>query len=190
MGIVLLLILIPANVFAEHIFKNSDAFAQYLDIGQLSAEKYVLNVDEHSYDLYYGFKGSLEIDVENINENLPVVSSMKIISERKSLVINFSEVPETSVFWVRIPFEVMTAENERYQLFLDGKETPYDLTKFPSDYAVGMIIPTNTQQVEIIGTNVVPEFGAYSILILGLSVFAFVCFMQNSSFATKLTRIN
>ena len=167
------------SVFADHIFENSQAFGQYLDIAQIGSPKYVLEVDDHSYDVYYGFHGSLEINIEDINENLPVVSSMEINSERKSLEITFSEVPEDSVFWTRIPFEVMTAENEHFQLFIDGKETKYDLTKFPSDYAVGMIIPKDSKQIEIVGTRVVPEFGAYSILILGGSVLGLVYFARH-----------
>lgn len=177
---VLMLIPLP-SVFADHIFDDSQAFGQYLDIAQIGSPKYVLEIDDHSYDVYYGFHGSLEISIEDINENLPVISSMDINSERKSLEINFSEVPEDSVFWTRIPFEVMTAENENYQLFIDGQETKYDLTKFPSDYAIGMIIPKDSKQIEIVGTKVIPEFGAYSILILGASVLGLVYFVRTGS---------
>ena len=178
------------SVFADHIFDDPQAFGQYLDIAQIGSPKYVLEIDDHTYDVYYGFRGSLEIAVENINENLPIVSSMEINSEQKSLEISFSKVPEVSVFWVRVPFEVMTAENENFQLFIDGKETKYDLTKFPSDYAIGMIIPKDSKQIEIVGTTVVPEFGAYSILIFGVSVFSLVYLVKSKSFGNHCTRIN
>jgi len=178
------LVLAPLpSVFAEHIFDNSQAFGQYLDIAQLTSPKYTLEVGDASYDVYYGFHGSLEIDVEKINENLPIVSSMGINSERKSLEIDFSEVPQDSVFWVRIPFEVMTAENERHQLFIDGIETKYDYTKFPSDYAIGMIIPKDSEHVEVVGTTVIPEFSVFSVAVLGLSVLGMTLFLRHRLFA-------
>lgn len=178
------------TVFAEHIFENPQAFGQYLDIAQLTSPKYVLEIDDHSYDIYYGFHGSMEVDIEKLNEALPVVSSMGLNLERKSLEVFFSEVPENSVFWVRIPFDVMTATNEHYQLFIDGIETKYDFTKFPSDNAIGMIVPKDSKHVEIVGTKVVPEFASFAILILGVSVFGLVYFARKSKIGQNWTRIN
>lgn len=174
--------------FADHIFENNAAFGQYLDVAQLTSPKYVLEINDNSYDVYYGFHGSLEVDIGKLDESLPIVSSMAINSERKSLEINFSEVPQDSVFWVRIPFNVMTAEHENYQLLIDGKETRYDSTNFPSDYAIGMIIPKDSEHIEIIGTKVVPEFGIFTILILGISILGLIYLVQKSPFTR--TRIN
>lgn len=176
----LLLLPMTSFAFAEHIFENNVAFGQYLDVAQLTSPKYVLEINENSYDVYYGFHGSLEVDIGKLDESLPIVSSMVINSERKSLEINFSEVPQDSIFWVRIPFELMTAENENYQLLIDGKEVKHDSTKFPSDYAIGMIVPKDSEHVEIIGTNIVPEFGVFAILILGISILGLIYLVQKS----------
>jgi hypothetical protein len=53
--------MIPASslAFAEHIF-NPEAYAQYLDISQLESEKVTFTFDEKSYDIYYGYRGSLD----------------------------------------------------------------------------------------------------------------------------------
>jgi predicted secreted protein with PEFG-CTERM motif len=48
------------------------------------------------------------------------------------------------------------------------------LTKFPNDYALGMIVPKDGRHVEIIGTNVIPEFGSIAILILVLPIVSIV----------------
>ena len=50
-GIILFSVIIPA-------------YAQ--DISQLMAEKYSLQVDEQTFDVYYGFKGSLEVDISDL----------------------------------------------------------------------------------------------------------------------------
>ncbi len=182
------LLLIPiSNVYAEHVF-DMDAFGQFPDIVQLSSEKFVLEIDGNSYDLYYGYHGSM--DSMTIDEEKPTLSSMSLNPERLSLEITFDEVPINGVFWVRMPFEVISAEKEQFQLFIDGVETQFDLTKFPNDYALGMIIPKNGQHIEIVGTKVIPEFGTISILILGITVLSIVFLVRKSPFGPSWTRIN
>jgi predicted secreted protein with PEFG-CTERM motif len=158
----------PTNVYAEHI----EAFAQYPDIVQLSSEKFTITVDDDSYDMYYGYHGSL--DSMTSDEPQPKLSSMGINQERKSLEITFDEVLSNSVFWVRMPDEVISAEKGHFQLFIDGIETRYDLTRFPNDYALGMIIPKGGEHIEIVGTSVIPEFSIMVLPILAISVLLIV----------------
>ncbi len=74
------------------------------------------------------------------------------------------------------------AEGEKYQVLVDGVDTRYDLMKFPNDYVIGFVISETTENIEIIGTKVIPEFGAFTILILGVSILGLVYFMRRSSF--------
>lgn len=184
------LLIIPASnyAFAEHIF-NPDAYAQYLDISQLEAEKVTFTFDEKSYDIYYGYHGSMD---DSMTEDLgdPTVKEMNINQEMKSIEVTFEEVPETTDFWVRIPFEILTADKEKYQVLINGMDTGYDIMKMPDGYVVGMIISEDTKHVEIIGTNVIPEFGTYSVLILGISIVGLVFFARKFSFGNSLPRIN
>ena len=172
------LIMLPANVYAEHIFEDVKAFAQYLDIAQLSSEKFVITVDDDSYDMYYGYHGSLDSMVSD--DPQPKLSSMSINQERKSLEIIFDEVSTDSVFWVRMPYEVISAEKEHFQLFIDDIETQYDLTKFPNDYALGMIIPKGGAHIEIVGTKVIPEFGTIAMMVLSVAITSIVAITAKS----------
>jgi predicted secreted protein with PEFG-CTERM motif len=182
--------LMPTSIaFGSHIFDDRDAFAQYLDIAQLTAEKYQLIVDEKTYDIYYGYHGSFEVDVEKISKELPKLESMSINTEGKSIKVTMESVPTESVLWFRLPLEVISADNAKYQLLVDGMDTKYDLTKFPEEYALGMIIPKNTKHIEIIGTKVIPEFGALSITILAIS-FIGIIYVVKSRFGSIWTRIN
>lgn len=183
------LIILPTSVaYAEHIFESNDAFAQHLDISQISAEKFVMSVDDDSHDMYYGYSGS--IDSMGSDKPHPILSSMSINQERKSLEITFSEVRENSVFWVRMPDDVISAEKGKFKVFVDGKDTLYDLTIRPNDVALGIIVPKDEQHVEIIGTKVIPEFGSFAILIFGVSILGLVYFVRKSSFGIEFTRIN
>jgi len=184
----LFLMLIPfTNVYAEHVL-DIEAFAQYLDISQLEAEKSVLEIDGNSYDIYYGYHGSLDAMGTEFHE--PTVSEIILNVERKSLEVSFEDVPEKTDFWVRIPFEVLTADQEKYQLLVNEVDTGYDLMKMPDGYVIGLIISEDTKHVEIIGTKVIPEFGALSILVLGVAVVSIIYLARKSPFGTNWTRIN
>ena len=100
------------------------------------------------------------------------------------------DVPEKTDFWIRVPQEVLYAEGEKFQVLVDGVDTRYDLMKFPNDYVIGFIITEDTKNIEIIGTRVIPEFGAYAILILGISIVGVVYFMRSSSMIKGWARIN
>ena len=105
-------------------------------------------------------------------------------------MIVLDPVPDNKIFWVLLPLEVISAEGAQYKLFIDGVETQYDLTKFPGNYGLGMVLPPGAEYVEIIGTKVIPEFGAYAVLILGVSIFGLVFYMRKSSFGNFWTMNN
>lgn len=173
------LLMMPSFVFAEHVL--DPAFGQYLDISQIESEKFVLEIDGNSYDLYYGYHGSL--DALGSDFIFPTLSSMRINEENKSLEIILSDVPEKTDFWVRMPESVIFAENEKFTVLVNGVDTGYDLMKFPNDYVIGFFITEETTEIEIIGTKVVPEFGT-SVLILAFSILGLVCFVRKSSFVS------
>lgn len=83
-----------------------------------------------------------------------------------------------------------SAENEKYTVLVDGVDTGYDLMKYPNDYVVGFVITEETKNIEIIGTRVIPEFGAFAILIFGVSILGLIYFARKSSIGGNLTRIN
>ncbi len=183
------ILIIPVSTFAyaEHIF-NPDAYAQHLDISQLESEKVTFTFDEKSYDIYYGYRGSL--DDMSSNTSYPILSSMNINQENKSIEIVMESVPGKTDFWVRVPDEVLYAENEKFTVLVDGVDTRYDLMKFPTDHVVGFIIDVDAKNIEIIGTRVIPEFGAYATLILAISIVGLVFFARKFSFGNSLPRIN
>lgn len=168
------------DVYAEHVFKDVNAYAQYLDISQLESEKITFTFDDKSYDVYYGYHGSL--DAMGSDDIFPTLFSMNINEERKSIEIIMDDVPEKTDFWVRMPEDVIYAENEKFVVLVDGVDTGYDLMKFPNDYVIGFFIDENTENVEIIGTGVIPEFGSFVILILIISIFGLVSFTRKFSY--------
>jgi hypothetical protein len=163
-----ILILIPSM---------SSVFAQ--DIAELESEKYLLQVDNQTFQIFYGFKGSLEIEIgEKVIEDAKV-TSMIINPERRSLEINFEESPYEGPMWVRLPNELMSAEGGKFQVLVDDNEKRYELTYYADKIAVGFILPSSAKQVEIIGTRVIPEFTT-TIIIFGIAMFSIFYFFRKS----------
>lgn len=175
--------MIPIDVYAEHVFKDREAFGQYFDIAQIMAEKITFEIEDNIFDIYYGYKGSL--DSMGGDHVEPTLSSISINEERKSIEIVMEEVPEKTDFWVRIPQEVLYAEGEKFQVLVDGVDTRYDLMKFPNDYVIGLVILDTTKSIEIVGTRVIPEFGTFAILTLGISLLGLVYLARKSSFGRR-----
>ena len=181
----ILFIVISTSVNAEYFFGEMEAFGQYPDIGQIMAEKVTFEIEGETFDIYYGYKGSL--DSIGAHDDDPVLSSMIINEERKSIEIIMEDVPEKTDFWVRIPHEVLSAEDAQFAVLVDGINTGYDVTNFPNDFAIGFIILDTTKNIEIIGTRVIPEFGIFSVMVLGISVLGLICLLNRSSFGKILT---
>ena len=176
-GIFLIFLVSVSNIYFENFFETQ-AFAQYYDIAQIMAEKVSFEIEDRIFDVYYGYKGSLDSMGGDFVE--PVLSSMNINEERKSIEITMEEVPERTDFWVRIPQEMLYAENEDFVVLVNDVDTKYDLMKYPDDYVVGFVISETTKNIEIIGTKIVPEFGMFSIAVLGISILGMVYFIQRT----------
>jgi len=177
------LIMVPGTIHAEHIFTDVDVFAESLDIVQLSSDKFTITVDDVSYDLYYGYHGSF--DSMTSDEPRPKLSTMSLNQERKSLEIIFDEVLEDSIFWVRLPDELISAEKGLFQVYVDGKDTKYELIQFPNDMSVGIIMPQDGEHVEIIGTRVIPEFFMMALPIFTISIILIIIMTRKYSTQIK-----
>ena len=167
------------TAFAEHMFDGTMTFSQFIDIAKLVGEQYTIDVGDDSFIIYYGYGGTLESNIEELREQVrPTVSSMNLTIEKKSIEVHFEDTPQEMIMWIRLPIELISAENENYQLLIDGSETEYDLTKHPDDYAMGMILPEGAKKIEIFGTYVIPEFGTVAIAVFAISILSIILISQ------------
>ena len=49
-----LLVMVPTLVYAEHLFENQEAFAQYLETITATGKSYVIEVDDNTFEIFYG----------------------------------------------------------------------------------------------------------------------------------------
>ena len=115
--------------------------------------KYDLKVDEKTFNMHYNFDGKL--------------ISMDIDKESKSLLIGTTNVDE-STFELSFPTELLSAENDEFVILLDGIETDYTVTHTDNMTKLSLVIPIATEEIEIIGSNVIPEFPFEVLTIIGI----------------------
>jgi len=155
--------------------------AQTADILEVVGDKYFIKVEGQDYRVLYGYGSSFEVSMKDISKKHPALQYINLNKERKSLEIQLDNVDESFLFWVMPDPELLSAESHNYQVFVDGKYTLYDLVIQAKDTRIGFVIPLGTENVEIMGTKVVPEFGSLTMIVLGLSIVGIVLFMRKSN---------
>jgi len=133
-----------------------------------SQGNYLLEIDEHSYNLAYSFEGD--------------VIAMAIDQELNSLLIGIENTRD-SPFEITLPNEMINAENNEFAVLVNGVDTDYQLFTDNSGLKIQFFVPTNTEEIEIVGTHVIPEFPLGIFSILGI-FFVLLIIM------TKNTKIN
>lgn len=144
--------------------------AQYLDISRLTAEKFPLVVENKTIIVYYGYAGGFEGEISDDDIKKSKIRSVDIDFDKKSLVIEIDEIIKTDFMWIRIPEEVLSAENNDFQILVNEVKREYDLVAYESDVRVGFLVQEGITKIEIIGTRVIPEFDS-AIILLGGSIF-------------------
>jgi len=123
-----------------------------------SEEKtYVLAVDDHTFDIVY------EVDAD--------VLAMAIDQELTSLLVGLENTKD-SQFTIDFQKEMLSAENDEFAVLVNGLEVEYEIFQNSNDYVLVFYVSEGTEEVEIIGTHVIPEFpfGAFFGLVLMTSV--------------------
>lgn len=150
------------------------------DISQLMMHKYVLTIDGKTYEIFYRF-----LNMENGQEDIDAaISSISIDATNYALVITVDNILQTDFLSLRIPQEVISAENEKFTIIVDGKEIGYELSYTKDDVIFGIMLPKGANQIQVIGTAVMPEFGVLALLIFSGAV-AFTVFFSKNRY-TKL----
>jgi len=110
---------------------------------ELSNSEYVLEIDEHTYSVSY---------VVNAD-----IIAMEIDPESRSLLIGLDNTFD-SQFFIGLEHELINAQNNDFIILVDGEEVDYEITSDSDSSTFEFFVPIGSEEVEIIGTNVIPEF--------------------------------
>ena len=114
---------------------------------------YQYSIDEHTFDLEYHFSGN--------------VLAMQIDQELRSFLIGIEDTIGGQ-FVISIPNEMISAQNGDFVVLVDGIDVEYGLESSEDINTFAIPLFSGAQEIEIIGTNVIPEFpiGVLAILIV------------------------
>ena len=117
---------------------------------------YILEIDEHVYDIQY------YVDAD--------VIAMAIDEELDSLLVGIENTKD-SIFSIDLEHEMINAQNNEFAVLVNGLEVDYEIISDDDSSTLKFFVPTGTQEIEIIGTHVIPEFpiGAMIILVTTIS---------------------
>ena len=105
--------------------------------------EYILEIDEHVFSIPY-----------NVNAE---VIAMAIDPELTSLLIGVENTSD-SIFVIDLEHELINAYNNEFAILVNGLEVDYDIVSDSDSSTFTFFVPEFTEEVEIIGTHVIPEF--------------------------------
>ena len=125
-----------------------------------------------SSNLAYGSTYSLETNdmpFEISYELNGDVIAMAVDENTTSFLIGITNV-EDSNFEISLPTELISAENNEFVVLVDGIEVDYDASTQNDVSVLQFFVPANSQEIEIIGTHVIPEFPLGALVVLATMI--------------------
>jgi predicted secreted protein with PEFG-CTERM motif len=98
--------------------------------------------------------------------------------EANSLIIGISTTSDGELT-ITLPRELIDAigpdgQEDTFFVLIDGEEVDFDETKTTTDRTLTIAFPDGAEEIEIIGSFVVPEFGTIAALILAIAIISII----------------
>jgi len=103
--------------------------------------------------------------------------------DANSLIISIDASEDGSIT-LTIPRSVLDAtingEDDDFFVLVDGEEVDFDETTTSTDRTLTIAFPAGAEEIEIIGTFVVPEFGTIAAMILAVAIISIIAISARS----------
>ncbi len=103
---------------------------------------------------------SLEIDEKIFTVEYQIgadVLAMAIDKEQSSLLVGIENAQDSGVF-IKFPNELISAEENQFAVLVNGLEVDYVAESDNEFTSMRFFVPVDSEEIEIIGTRVIPEF--------------------------------
>ena len=111
------------------------------------------------------------------------VTEMEIDVDSTSLVIEVVTIDGGSIT-VTLPRDVIDAtingEDDDLFVIVDGEEVDFEESKTSTDRTLTIVFPEYAEEIEIIGTFVVPEFGTIAVMIFAIAIISIIVVSSRS----------
>jgi len=128
---------------------------------------------------------TIQVKVPNVQQTYPVnygitnatITNMTIDSQSDSLLIA-TQTTGDGVLTIDLPRSLIDAkvkgEDDTFFVLEDGQDSDYNETKTATDRTLTIPFTGGTEEMEIIGTQVVPEFGTIAWMVLAIAVVSII----------------
>lgn len=103
--------------------------------------------------------------------------------EANSLIITIDSTDDGELT-ITLPRELIDAkigdEDDDFFVLVDGEEVDFDETTTANDRTLTIQFPMGAEEIEIIGTFVVPEFGTIAVMILAVAIISIIAVSARS----------
>jgi len=104
--------------------------------------------------------------------------------DANSLIISI-QADEDGVLTLTIPRSVLDAlfengDDDDFFVLIDGEEVDFDETTTSTDRTLTIEFPAGAEEIEIIGTFVIPEFGTIAAMILAVAIISIIAISAKS----------
>ncbi|MDH3854108.1 MAG: PEFG-CTERM sorting domain-containing protein, partial [Nitrosopumilus sp.] len=111
------------------------------------------------------------------------VTEMEIDMDSTSLIIEIDAIDNGSIT-VTLPRDVIDAtingEDDDLFVIVDGEEVDFEESKTSADRTLTIEFPAGAEEIEIIGSFVVPEFGTIAVMIFTIAVISIIAVSSRS----------
>lgn len=140
-------VLAVAVLFFPFVLASGESPPEYS--GMTNPLQYDLQIDSHSFSIYY------EVNAK--------VIAMDVDQELSSLLIGLVDTKD-SILKIELPRELINDSNNDFTILVDGYEVDYDIVTDLKGSTLTFFVPEFTEEIEIIGTHVIPEFPVGAII--------------------------
>lgn len=169
LGIILLFSSLNHSARGDNILTPAFVHAMVTNPVSVFGKTYNLQIDNATIPIYYGF-----------HFTHATTSKISLVPENNSILMSVTNVTETDTMWVYIPQSVISADDNKFLLYVDGKNTSYELATYSHSTIMGFAVNTNTHDIQIQGTRVIPEFSASAlyVMVIGFATILALRFYQ------------
>ena len=135
----------------------------------------------------------LMIDYEITNGK--VVSIMPDVDSSSLIVgINADDTDDVGTLTLDLPRTVVDAkadnnDDDEFFVLVDGEEVAFEELTTATQRTLTIVFPADTEEIEIIGTFVIPEFGAITMLVLAIAIISIMAASSRSKLNITIPKL-
>ena len=113
-----------------------------------------------------------------------IVTGARLSTGTTSLIIELDANNDGGTISLDLPRSVIDAKmggtDDQFFVLVNGEEANFDDTPSSSTRSLSVMFPDGTEEIEIIGTFVVPEFGTIAVMILAVAIISIIAVSARS----------